>query len=368
MLIYIDESGVFKAEEKEESISCVTALIVPNTLESALFHEFDEWKSLPSLQKKMNGNGEIKGSRLDEEEISSLLFLLSKFDVIVETMCVDMGLTTDADVTEYKKVTANSFSNSQAGQNINAKFDKNALMSLSNPLFYQSLLLFRLINNSLKTSIPYYVQRFPNELGSFSWSLDAKDNDITEYEKILALVVMPFLQSINYNTPSHILEGEDYSALKKFYIDHENLLEPLKSKANSTSSLFLDVNSIMEKISFKQSHKNSGLEIVDIVANCIKRAMNGHLQFNGWRYLSSLVVSRKEGAIAVTRVNPEISRQQPSYANFVNYFRECGKQMIVPDGIKQKLKKGYIRWTYLQDLPNKQNESDDLIKIWLEYY
>ncbi len=364
MHIYIDESNVFKAEDKPHSISCVAALIIPDTLKTALFDKFNQWKLLPSLQNKVNEHGEIKGSKLDEEEVSSLLKLLSQFDIIVEVVCVDLGTTENCYVEQLKKDIADSFSKSQTSRKLNSQFNRDVLMSLSNPLFMQALTLFNLINKVLSVSIPYYVQRFPGDLGNFNWILDHKGGKITE--EIMEKLIYPFLQNINLNNPSSTIAGEDYSAFNKFITENEYLLEPLKSRSASNSSMVYSINEIMKDLSFEDSHDQVGLQIIDIVTNCIKRAMNGNLRFEGWQYLPNLIVRRKPSSIKVTAVDPQNIPNPPPYTRFVNYLNSYGKVMIVPQNVEQlvkKNKKGYLKWGYLDKITEGRKK-----RTILEYY
>lgn len=371
MHIYIDESGIFTAnKDKPHAISCIAALIVPEILESIVFEAFNQWKLLPALQKYKDGSGEIKGSKLNESEIASLLLLLKKFDVVVEVICIDLGNTTDAEIDQFKRDIADGFSKSETGQKTNVKFKKDVIISLSksNQLFLQALTLYNLMKEVLSISIPYYAQRFSQELEKFRWVIDTKidtnGNRITE--EIMTDLVKPFLQSFFFKNSTPILEGEDYSALNKFFIPHHDLLEPLKNRATE-QSIILDIGKITEDMSFSKSDSNAGLQIVDIIVNCIRRAMRGNLQFDGWKYLSNLLIFRKKGSITVIRIDPETSiNLSPSYTEFVNYFKRCGKEMLVPTNVKQiinKSKKGYIKWNYLD------KESNSKWKITtLEYY
>lgn len=362
MKIYIDESGIFKAEMKSHSISCVTALIIPDNQETALIQAFHQWKQLTSLQYKTDKYGEIKGSKLDEKEMASLLLILSRFDVLVETVCIDAGMTTDSDVTRLKIDIADSFSKSQLSKILNIQFKKNVLMSLPQQLFLQSLSLYQLLHKVLETMIPYYAQRFPQELGTFDWILDAKGISITEFEKIITHLVNPFLQNIFFNNPLYCLENGDYTAFNKFSLPREYLVEPLRSNISGTSNQVYSISDIMKNISFEQSHNSVGLQIVDIITSCIKRGMKKNLKFEGWKFLSSLIVLRKEQAIRVICINPaRISKPAP-YTKFVNYFQEYGKTMLVPNNIKIG-SKGYINWSYLDKIVDSKFKS-----IYLEYY
>ncbi|EDR36340.1 hypothetical protein COXBURSA334_0966 [Coxiella burnetii Q321] len=42
-------------------------------------------------KSKINKNGEAKSSSLNEDEVSSFLIWISRFDVIVEVICTDLG-------------------------------------------------------------------------------------------------------------------------------------------------------------------------------------------------------------------------------------------------------------------------------------
>ncbi len=39
--------------------------------------------------------------------------------------------------------------------------------------------------------------------------------------------------------------------------------------------------------------------------------------------------------------------------------------MLVPDHLKQKITKGYIKWKHLNELPNQDNQTKE---ITIEYY
>ncbi|MDO8954589.1 MAG: DUF3800 domain-containing protein [Gammaproteobacteria bacterium] len=363
MNIYIDESGVFKPEVKAQSISCVAALIVPSVIEPELFAAFELWKKSPSLQNKREKNGEIKGKSLNEREVSSLLHLLSHFDVLVEVVCMDMGMTSDTDIQRYKDRTNDSLSKSGWALKLNAPFNPKIIGSLSSPLFSQSLGLFELFRRVLDIAIPYYVQRFPQELASFNWILDSKDKSLTKYEEIMTSLIKPWLQMLTFEEPIRMQEYEDFSAFNEFIISKEDLLEPFKSIVIESKGAF-NINKIFKNLNFAQSYPNTGLEIVDILTNCIQRAINNKLQFEGWRFLSSLIVFRVEQAIKIKGfISEDASKYASHTRQFVNYFTVCGKKMTVPDQLRAKAKKGYISWDYLENLTDKKVK-----RTSLEYY
>lgn len=351
MRIYIDEYGSFTPTSKPQSYSCVTALIIPDVIEAEFLQAFNQWKLSSFLQGKIDKNGEIKGKVLNEQEFSSLIWLLAKYDVLIECVCVDMGTISQSDFEDVKKKYADNFSKSQMGTKLSQELNCDPIMSLSNPNFAQGYTLFELTNNVLKVSIPYYVQRFPQTLGNWEWILDAKDITITDYEKILTQLVKPFLQSINLKNPIGVLESEDYSVMRNYFIAHEDLLEPLKSEIKEKPGVIFSISKIMENIVYEQSHTNLGLQIVDILANCIGRAMRGNLQFEGWRYIPGLIVLRADQAVQILRFSSNELPSTPLHTReFVNYLGQFGKYMLVPDEIRPKMTKGYMAWEFLNTL------------------
>ncbi len=202
--------------------------------------------------------------------------------------------------------------------------------------------------------INYYAQRFPQELGDFQWISDAKDGvKVIDYEKTLTKIVQPLVQTYCLERPLCSVEGFDYSYLNKYFIEEKYVLERYIKKKNKNSA-FINIFEVMQDMRFVPSHTSLGLEIADILANCVRRAISNRLQFDGWKYLSSLIVKRNKNTISVTRFDGAMEgKARTPIANFVNYFQSVGKQMMVPDGFLNgdKLKNGYSRWSYLEKIP-----------------
>lgn len=193
---------------------------------------------------------------------------------MLETVCIDTGATTDAEVIAHKSKTSEYFSQSKTGSKINAAFNQNVILQLSNIEYLQSLLMWELVNKVLGMSVPYYVQRLPQQLSSFNWIVDSKNKG---YEKIFRRVVASFVQSINYANPKVTLAGKDYSAFERYLVPSEKIVEPLKSKVDG-ASLIYSIDNILKNLSFERSHESNGVQMVDILGSCIGRAMRGNLQ------------------------------------------------------------------------------------------
>lgn len=354
MKIYIDESGSFSIDKrnKQYSISCVVALVIPEIIENKLFSEFKVWKDKILLKYKISKN-EIKGSKLDESDFRSLLSILAQFDILLEVDAIDLGLTADPEIEAHKADMAKSHARSNTGNNTNIRFKRDITASLSNPNYVQALSTSSLVYKVLDIAINYYAQRSPQELSKIQWICDEKGVD---YENILTAIVMPLVQTDCLEKPIANVEGFDYSCFKEYILGDEcSILEPLKSKSQKPSD-FLNITAIMSDIKFMQSHNDVGVQIVDILASCAGRAMRGNLKFEGWKYLSSLIVKRPGGAISITSFEEKAKtavKVRTSLANFVNYFKDHGKEMVVPENLLGRIKpdKGYVRWSYLDEIP-----------------
>lgn len=356
MKIYIDESGTFSIDIKQQqhSISCVVALVVPDQKEKILFDFFNKWKLQATIQEKIDKNNEIKGSKLNENDFHSLLFGLSFFDLLVEVEFIDLGLTSKEEIETHKLAMAKSHAKSNIGMKINKKFCRDIIASLSTPNYVQSLATSKLIYKILSIAPTYYAQRHPSELSSFKWIFDAKNHTkMVNFEETLMNVVMPLVQTNCYIEPISELEEADYSYFNKYLIEPDDVLESFK-KDKHVNSTFVNISELMRETTFAQSHNTIGLQIVDLIASCLRRGINDRLQFHGWKYLSSMIVMRKYNSVSLTRFSGVMEEPaRTTLANFVNYFQTNGKHMLVPDefiGVN-KLNNGYVKWCHLDEIP-----------------
>lgn len=99
MHIFIDESGNFVIpEEKKPKVSCVTSLTIPDKHMDAVAGEFI------SLRKFWGYEKEVKGSILSEKQISDTIALLRPYDVLVDIICLDIGVHSSENVDKYKSI------------------------------------------------------------------------------------------------------------------------------------------------------------------------------------------------------------------------------------------------------------------------
>src|SRR5688572_17815140 len=105
MRIFIDESGNFIVGGKDNRTCCVAALVVPHAIESGLCGEFEDLRSTWTDEREM------KGSALSDEQMSSVLSLLGRHDVVVVATAFDVGYQSPEQLETFRQGQANAFIN-----------------------------------------------------------------------------------------------------------------------------------------------------------------------------------------------------------------------------------------------------------------
>ena len=344
MYIYVDESGIFaNPGKKDMAVSCMAALVIPETFQKYIFKRFKYLKSNWGM-----GSIEPKGSQLDEKQVFQVVSVLNRYNVIVKACVIDMGLHSDAHILEHKQGQADAITT-----NLTPKHHPNLvrqleeirvrLKQLPNQLYVQSCVLTELVDSVIRVSTLYYCQRVPSTLSSFRWVIDAKGENISEYEDLWSTIVMPMIQSISLSNPMIFLEGGDYSSFdRKFdmtmhappeylipHIGHDKAVEPFYC---------CNAKKIMtEYLAFESSEKNMGLQLADIVTNAIRRALHGNLQMDGWGDLGKLMVETEKGKNTLTMLllhNDAVPKGRP-YGAIFQHFDKQSKPMLNPKFLRQ---------------------------------
>src|ERR1035441_3327848 len=184
-------------------------------------------------------------------------------------------------------------------------------------LFLQAVALFETIHRVIAHVPLYFVQRRPEELGTFSWIIDGKDRTkVTTWEKWWANYAIGALSTKSRYHPAPTLEGADYSHYDKFRYVEEN------GEEGTNLSLLLKDLRFSSEIEF-------GLELVDILTNAVRRALIGNLGIEGWGGIVRTMIHRKEHYIAFVRLDGvSESPEKPSYISVVRYFWPGRKSMV----------------------------------------
>ena len=295
MNIFLDEAGPFVIPPNNTcSISCVGALVLPESDTESIFKKFVQLKKSWGVGE----NDEIKGSKLNEQQVSAVIDSLSLYDVIFHATCIDMNLLDEQFITRHRlrqaaSITENITSQHHESVKKEAEQFKASFEKLHNQLYIQASCVIETLYNILQTSTLYFSQRKAQELGEFYWYIDSKDKKITPFENLWTSILLPALQDKSLKHPfAQILEGADYSYFEKYLKQFPEAPGHVKHVVkNESPFLIIDIHDIFKKnLNFCQSHNSLGIQLVDILTTNLRRALNGRLNRTGWENIGKLMV------------------------------------------------------------------------------
>jgi hypothetical protein len=332
MYVFIDEAGGFQVPARSNQVSCVAALVIPESFAKTLFRKvrrgLDWWRV---------GGREVKGSQLDERKMAELIRIVRRFDVLLISVAIDMGLHTDVGISRHLHDQVRTIRAGMTGMTNTRQrewMDRLAsrMEALPNQLYVQSVLLTTVIQAVMETATLYYAQRIPKALGAFVWRVDAKDLTLTDYERLWSDVVGPFLQTRSLSSPLLQMRGADYSFFEKFCGETAQPPPHLKGRVATSDEPFqyFEMNHVLADLRFCRSHVLTGLQVVDMLVAGIRRACNGTLQSAGWKELGRLMPRPQKGAEIVRLLALEDLPDRPvPYATVLHTWEADGRRVVV---------------------------------------
>lgn len=303
----MDEAGNFVSQAPGQSLfSLVLALVVPSSIEAKLFGEFSAL-----LSSWPNSGTEIKGSKLDEAQAAQLIELASRHDVFVDFFAVDMATHGESVVNDVKTrqaaaITANLTPEHHPPIAAQLRELAAAIERMPNQLFLQAFLTIELVLKVIQESTLYYVQRLPVELRSIAWTIDQKNRTITEMETTWSTLVLPMSESHFARTPLLTLKGADYSHFDARYgiaADDNEMRRHAKWVREAYGIRDVDrppgLNAgllLSEQRQFADSTGSLGLQLADMLATVLRRALNNRLQSPGWENYGRLLLADKSSS------------------------------------------------------------------------
>ena len=307
MHVYIDESGIFSNPNSKPNVaSVVAALIIPSTYKAQVFAKFKELTA-----EWPHEDDEIKGRLLDEAQIAAAIGLLREYDSLVEVNVIDLGIHTEEELAEFQKGTCEMIAGWATDEH-SEEFRKQvaevstALQKPKSPLFVESFLLTVLIPRILNIATNYYARRLPKELGNYHWVVDAKEKYVTDFEQAWYTTIFPSIRHQTIQNPILRIQNGDYTYLEPFYsLPPDLAAQAERDLRNEPDKMPFDVGPIFKKdFKFQDSKENIGLQLADIVANGIQRALNGKLKEEGYACIGGLFVLQEDLAIRIIRMDP----------------------------------------------------------------
>lgn len=330
MHIFIDESGTFSPDTRGRSSICaVGALVIPSLGMEGFERLYRRLRPKLPTEK-----GEVKGRRLSEAEVGEVVKLLRKVGALFEVVAIDMHEHSIEEIADHRRrqaeeIIANVTPQHHPNMVASLRAYKAQLEQTSLQLYVQSILLGDLIYETLNHANTYFAFRFPQELGSYHWLVDAKERDkTTNWEKWWSTMVMPLLESRSFQKPFMQAEGGDYAAHEKFRISS---LGEFKSQfvRDPKKGQFFSLREIMKKDFQFSADAAPGLEAVDIVTNAVKRSMNGNFRREGWLLLPQIMIHRRTHYIGLVHLNRSYEgRSAAPYMKVLNDFRRGGRPLV----------------------------------------
>jgi hypothetical protein len=177
-----------------------------------------------------------------------------------------------------------------------------SIRAMPNQLFIQALVTITLVLEIIQEITLYYVQRQPKELGDIAWIVDRKNLTMTQMEDMWTALILPSSENHFIKKPLLSIRGADYSHFDARYgfkvgkSDDESarhLEWVYQTYGVRPSSGGIDPNRLFsEQREFLDSRDSVGLQLADILATILRRALNKHLQLVGWRNFGKLLVSK----------------------------------------------------------------------------
>ena len=340
MQIYIDEAGAFvTSPATQNSISCVAALVVPESIHDGLLARFDE------LRKQWGFTGsEVKGRLLKEAQFDAAIRAVYETQsAFLRIAAIDMGLHTTALIREHQEKQAE-----RLRESMDDRFHPELVQQvyelalqierLPPQLYVESIMLTQLIVSVIQTGTLLYSQLEPPALGRFAWTVDAKDRDVTSYETLWKTLLLPSVQSESLRHRTIFLTEGDYSYFAPFENpDLPSAPEHLRMAVEHPDEPFtsFSVNRVLADIHFLDSASSLGLQLVDVLASCFLRASNGHLRPEGWRSLGRAIVRdpRTDLALEIRALSDVVATLYPfrdmPYAKILDHIAQTSRGYLI---------------------------------------
>jgi uncharacterized protein DUF3800 len=341
MRVYIDEAGSFVMPQgRQSSFSLVLALIVPSASEEKLFYQFlrlrDGW---PKQEI------EIKGSSLDETQSAQVIDLLSRFDVLVEFVALDMATHPKEVIDDFKlrqaeAITAHVTREHHPDMVLHLEQISRTIRDMPNQLFVQAESTIQLILEVIRIATLYYVQRQPKELGDIAWIVDRKNHTLTEMEETWTTLILPMSESHFVRTPLVALVEADYSHFARYEVDpaaDEEIARHLDwmratfgDRESRRKGRVIDAKRLLsEQQKFADSRDSLGLQLADMLASILRRALNNRIKPPGWKDFGKLVVHNPKPEWFVQLGGGDVRRPLQGTALSVYRALEAGSKSMV---------------------------------------
>ncbi len=291
MNIYIDESGSYVCAPHKDAWNVVVAYVSPEIDNRRLKRLIKQLKRKCGVEYK----NELKLRDLSEDRYIWFLENLIKLNGVLFCTATDTSMLSNEEIIIHR--------NNQA-ERILENYDKmkyeegkhalrylhDQVKSLSPQLYLQLTCQVNLIIDIIYRAILFYVQRIPKTLEVFKWRIDQKNTSRIDFEDSFEKVCPMFLQTYSLTNPIPLCEDFDYSFMDKYFFTKDTIPRYLNTVYGIETDLSSGINIqkiVREDISFVDSKENIGIQVGDLLATGIRRALR--VQFSNLEKITILL-------------------------------------------------------------------------------
>ena len=290
----------------------------------------------------------MKGRLLSEHHFrrNNSYYIQDTQRAFLRIAAIDMGLHTVAMIEDHKNRQAERL-RKPMDDHFNPALVKQVyglasqIQNLTPQLYVEFVLLTQLVMSAIQASTLLFSQLEPVSLSCFCWRVDAKDRQPTKHEDLWRTLVLPFIQSQTLRSQTIFLADGDYSYFAPFENpDRPTAPDHLRHAVvypNETFSSF-SANKIMADLQFVDSRSSLGVQLVDVLASCFRRASNQRLQRHGWENLGRIIVRdpRTDLALEIVSLSDSVPRFYPfhdmPYAETLDHIAKASRGYLIRRG------------------------------------
>ncbi|HAU1297444.1 TPA: DUF3800 domain-containing protein [Legionella pneumophila] len=298
MKIYIDESGSFVIAPHIDSWNIVGALVIPEADDRKLTYILNKLK----IANNAKFTDELKLKMISEPLYFKFLEEIKSLKGKVICVATDGGLIENSFVKNHQEKQA-----SFIVENIDLLLHQSMrdgvqelatkLIDLSTQLYVQLLCMVELKLDVLHKAISYYVQRVPMTLSKFKWFIDSKNTTQIKYENLVENLSVVLLQTRSLADPIPKVEGWNYRGLENniFQDGGPTYLQDTYGIPVTRELNPLDLGKVFKNLSFIDSKKSSGVQVIDLISSGIRRCLKKEFNDNkkAATLLGSLMINGK---------------------------------------------------------------------------
>lgn len=329
MNLFIDESGSF-APTTEPHSWCFVGCFASSD------NDYNKSQSILRNLKKSLGHKshtEIGLGDIPEQAYLDFLSDLGSLGATFYAVGTDSASNTPSIVNHHRSKQADSIIEHIDKMNFDEgkaalRSLRERVLGLSHQLYCQLFCQLDLIYRTSGTTIPYYIQRDPLSLSHFKWRIDRKSDKKTKYEEAFEILGPEIIQTRSLIDPLIMIEGYDYSAMKKYFFTPETTPTYLHDAYGFPASKGgVNVGKMLrEDMLFDDSRQLPGLQIADLLTNglrrCFRQGFSDNLDVA--EKLGKIMVQGKDGQLPFHLITmaPDMSYEGPvaEIAERIRYF------------------------------------------------